>query len=538
MAGSIFEGIEIKSKIFLILFLAISINWFLNLSFIFFGWENYIYEFFGSENIILISGMFGGVFVGAIFWGYVASRTNSSLHLILLNIPHGALLFIFTFLPIDSFTLYFFLIVLGIIPAAGIVGSLIYFTKSTKVEERGRVGGIITCLGLIFMCSLAFLSINIPVIWYMRFGAIAYMIIGVVFMLIIRLWGVKTREPEHFAEFNRKDFFNYLVPLVLLGLIGGIGIIFTLVEPTYHTIIQNISINLFGGALSNTLLELEVIFYTVLGAPVGLFIGFLGDFYGRKRMWYLGLIFGAGGAFLFGFFQTELSVMLTLMMFGIVFACISNFVIITYSDLLFSEKKMGRYLGLIVGIGVAGGLLFGAGIGLALIGIPVANFALTLMVLVLFGFGTLGQAQETLPPRKELEWYRTIKHLYVIHENGVCMHDYAFRKSETDSQLVSGGISGIMAIIQELTESKTRLKIIKQEDMNILLQYGTNITVCLLATEDLSILRKKMKIFTQEFEEFFRTVIPNWNGNIDYFSPADILIERIFELEKFKKLNE
>ena len=468
-----FEGIKIKRNVFATIVLAVSINWFISLSFIFFGWENYVYEFFSADDILLISGIFGGFLFGCIIWGIIISRTNYSLHFMLFNIPQGILVIIFSFLNLEGIILYGYLIVLGMLPGAGIVGGLVYFTKSTRMEERGRISGVIVMLGLLFMCALAVLSIFIgQSMIYILIGGILYLSVGLIFLFIIKTRKVETLEPEHFAEYNRKDFFSYLIPIILLGMIGGIGLFFALLDTSvYHPLTEVLSNMFFGKQISLTLMELEVMLFTVLGAPMSLFVGYISDFYGRRRIWYFGLVMGVAGAFLFGFFQTWLSLMLDFVFFGIVFCCIANYILITYSDLLFSEKNMGRYLGLVVGIGVGGGLLIGAGIGYFLIDIPVSNFALTLMLLVLFGFGALGQAQETLPPRSELEWYRTLKHLYIIHENGICMYDCPFQASETDSQLVSGGISGIMAIIQELTESKTRLKIIRQEDMNILLEY-------------------------------------------------------------------
>lgn len=84
-----------------------------------------------------------------------------------------------------------------------------------------------------------------------------------------------------------------------------------------------------------------------------------------------------------------------------------------------------------------------------------------------------------------------------------------------------------------LITSRTKLKIIKQEKVNFLLEYGNYVTSVIIASKDLKILHEKLKFFTNEVETFFKDFLIKWDGNIEHFRPTEVVIERIFELKKF-----
>ncbi|MHA1783559.1 MAG: hypothetical protein ACTSVE_00020 [Candidatus Helarchaeota archaeon] len=153
--------------------------------------------------------------------------------------------------------------------------------------------------------------------------------------------------------------------------------------------------------------------------------------------------------------------------------------------------------------------------------------------LIIFGIGIYTLK---IPPNAELEWHQKIITLFIIHLNkGLRLFDYSFRAAELDEQsdLIAGGIVGISSIIQEITESETNLKIIKQEKANIILESGKFATVALIANEDLQILRKKLKTLIKRFEKMFSIQLAKWTGNIETFLPAKVLVEEIFEVPKF-----
>ncbi len=126
-------------------------------------------------------------------------------------------------------------------------------------------------------------------------------------------------------------------------------------------------------------------------------------------------------------------------------------------------------------------------------------------------------------------WSQKIQYLYVLMPNGVCVFDYNFRHKIMDENLISGTLVAITEIIQEVTKSKTKLKTIQQEEAIFLLEYGKNVMVALLTTENLSVLRNKLEIFLEEFETFFIDIFPVWKGDTTVFLPANVLVERIFK---------
>ncbi|NVM01311.1 MAG: hypothetical protein HWN67_03185, partial [Candidatus Helarchaeota archaeon] len=144
--------------------------------------------------------------------------------------------------------------------------------------------------------------------------------------------------------------------------------------------------------------------------------------------------------------------------------------------------------------------------------------------IILFAVGFWG-----IPTLKEFEWREKMRHLYLIMEGGINVYDQAFiTEKGLESDLIAGGISGISSLIQELTKSKERVEVIKQKDLKILLKYGTYITAALLSEEDLEILHSKLKSLVEEFENLFQYVLPDWKGDLEVFSPAKVMVERIF----------
>lgn len=134
----------------------------------------------------------------------------------------------------------------------------------------------------------------------------------------------------------------------------------------------------------------------------------------------------------------------------------------------------------------------------------------------------------------ELEWPKKIRHLYLIYqEKGIALYDHSFMKEKlVDSQLMAGGISGVAILLQELTQSKRRLKIIDLEDLKILMEYGEYIMGALITEENYGILRKKLSKLVSAFENQYIEYLSNFTGSTSEFETADWLIEQVFQYEK------
>ncbi|MBD3230233.1 MAG: hypothetical protein GF329_18790 [Candidatus Lokiarchaeota archaeon] len=166
-----------------------------------------------------------------------------------------------------------------------------------------------------------------------------------------------------------------------------------------------------------------------------------------------------------------------------------------------------------------------------IIPLPMDYLLIISSILIIFGIGLY---TIKIPPNAELEWHESIIALLIIHSvKGMTLYEYNFREKMGDGDLIAGGLVGISTLIQEITNSDTDVKIIKQEKRNILLEHGEFVTVSLISNEDLQILRKKLNNITTEFERLFKEQLKDWKGNLDIFLPAKALVKETFEIKRF-----
>jgi hypothetical protein len=162
-------------------------------------------------------------------------------------------------------------------------------------------------------------------------------------------------------------------------------------------------------------------------------------------------------------------------------------------------------------------------------GIDIRPIGLTLIII---GLGLIAIAFWRLPSFSEIEWHSKMVNLYVItNEHGICCVHFPFRKysGKMSPQLISSGVSGVSALVKEMTSSKKHLKSVDQEDVKFIFEYGLYTTAALLVEEDLQIYHEKLKTFLEDFERKFKQFLINWTGSIHEFEPAMQTITQIFE---------
>ncbi|MFX0133064.1 MAG: hypothetical protein ACFFDN_05400 [Candidatus Hodarchaeota archaeon] len=142
----------------------------------------------------------------------------------------------------------------------------------------------------------------------------------------------------------------------------------------------------------------------------------------------------------------------------------------------------------------------------------------------------IGEMQQTdLQTESELNWQKRIHSIYIFMPNGTCIYDHPFKsEEEVEPQLISGGLTGISMLIQEVTKNKTKVKIVEQEEMTILLEHGKYLSVALITEENLMTLRNKLEKLVKEVEEFYEEDLENYSGNISIFSKVGKFIQKIF----------
>lgn len=132
----------------------------------------------------------------------------------------------------------------------------------------------------------------------------------------------------------------------------------------------------------------------------------------------------------------------------------------------------------------------------------------------------------------DLKWKEKMRELFVISNNGICLFAFSFEKQMplVDSDLIAGGFSGIQLLLSEMMKTKENLQLINYQNLKIMLEQGSSTVIVLIVKEESRFLQYKLKIFSQEFENFFKDILKEWRGQIDAFKPTSMLINRIFEL--------
>ena len=139
---------------------------------------------------------------------------------------------------------------------------------------------------------------------------------------------------------------------------------------------------------------------------------------------------------------------------------------------------------------------------------------------------------------KEKKWADSIKNIIIFNKNGICLYNYSFEQKDVfkgeadetdfDEDLVSGALTGISAILSEITHTKRQLRQIQKEDATLIFAYGKYHIVTLIAKMDLPVLFKKLDELSRDFESRFLKELKKFQGNVSHFEPTKFLIIKYF----------
>jgi hypothetical protein len=153
----------------------------------------------------------------------------------------------------------------------------------------------------------------------------------------------------------------------------------------------------------------------------------------------------------------------------------------------------------------------------------------------------------------EADWFIYLRKLYVFNNTGVCLYSYDFardiynysrelaekigllKETSLSQDLVSGGLSGIVSLISEITNSNKKLRVVDHEDKKLLFHYEKNTIFCLLTTKDLNILMNKLGEFAQEFEQTYQLALKNFRGSLGVFDDSVYLVDKHFKQKFFQE---
>jgi hypothetical protein len=197
--------------------------------------------------------------------------------------------------------------------------------------------------------------------------------------------------------------------------------------------------------------------------------------------------------------------------------------------------KSGGYIKRYFGLSILGLPLAFLGIGLgsiwqSLSGIDSWLVKIGSHSIFLVGLILLALSLWSLPSLNEFDWEQSLSHLYVLKPGGICLYSFNFKVSKPmDPQLLGSGLTGVCAMVQEMTKSKKQLEFIKQESKNLYLQQGKQVNAVIIGEEELRIIFDKLKMFVHEFERLFPD-ISTWTFCIEESKIAGMLVRSIFSI--------
>jgi len=131
---------------------------------------------------------------------------------------------------------------------------------------------------------------------------------------------------------------------------------------------------------------------------------------------------------------------------------------------------------------------------------------------------------------RELDWQDKTHHLYLFTlEKALIIHEHKFKDlGEIEANLVSGGLTGLSILIQEITKKETNLRIIEQEGITIILEHGKFLTGAMIVEENLNMIRKKLRKFIDKVEVNFHQKLADSPNIISEFSEIEKITLKIF----------
>jgi len=282
---------------------------------------------------------------------------------------------------------------LGILYGNFLLAFFTVFGESTKIEERGRVGGSIGSISILVMSFLTVVSFG--------FGFAGSVVLCTLLSIcpFVTIWlcpivPVRLEEDKAFSFridcWLKRDFFLYLMPWLIYNFVNAI-------------------LGRYGTALLTARFQVPIVAMVVLsnaisciGALVG---GFVADMYGRKEALGIGLAsYGVSTAFSGLIFLEQKDGMLVFLLCALnglswgIFLVLYFFVI--WGDLSNMDNNLLNY----VGIGV-----YPLSMSLAQylppsVQFPLVNLALASCVLIFSSNAFLAAAQELLSPESRKEF--------------------------------------------------------------------------------------------------------------------------------------
>ena len=497
-------------------------------------------QFLGGSGIFI--GAFSGIFGGAYFIDKFKKR------FLLLSIVNfcafGALLILFMIMEgrfAEKFNSLAGAILIASIIISGMI-VLILLVELTTIMERGRITVVTLIIGSIAV-GLFYFFLNLPILPI--FPILLPAVLGAVFYKFSLEEKVHENAEASIEEESiemLKDDQSASKGTSIIPKVISIG--------KYKIIVSNVKYYILGilyGFICGLIIPIDLfvelflvnreyeslVFIAVLSSVLiiigGLIIGFVFDYFGKKiTLSVMTLIISIAN--FFNIFNADSSSQIN---FTII-SSFSIFVFFVLTPLILGDigrkSKMGKLMALWIMNGFAGlvgGTVFKINLLYSLIeqygldfienfeeinkfiyfNYSTTSFVFMACILLLF---IISFIKEEISIR-EYNWPESLIKLYIIHESGILIHEYTFKESEEtiDSDLVSGGIVGLVEMLREITKENTRLRTIDHGTKKLIFRWnasGKAIFVLMVEYESL-IVRQKLSLLVNAFEETYEKLL-------------------------------
>ena len=128
-------------------------------------------------------------------------------------------------------------------------------------------------------------------------------------------------------------------------------------------------------------------------------------------------------------------------------------------------------------------------------------------------------------------WQKSLRNLFILTKDGLSLYEYSFGIEIQDPALISGMIAALTNFVREATGSKKSLRTVDQEDKKVILFHGNYTTTALLGEKDLPIIHKRIRKFSEAFEDRFGIHLKSWKGETTLFKEAEIIVTKYFPID-------
>ncbi|MHA1339643.1 MAG: hypothetical protein ACTSRZ_05835 [Promethearchaeota archaeon] len=466
--------------------------------------------------IFSVSGIF--ILLGGIITDSLMTRKHIFEIMALLT---SIFIFIIVFARLESIIIIFSFLA-TISSACLCILFLTSILRITDLLNRARV--IVFILSLMLIASAPIVSLIIAIdskIW------VPFLLLGFAFFLLYlnhKFQMEHEKYTHHFVQINIKDYFSVIKNS------GGIPYIFYLFFTSFI-------LGFFASsAIQASFKSEEIISVVIVGIISVPIIAAILDNIGRKSTAFIALFLIGIFCIFFDFPVSSPFQINPVRLAAYVYALLSILIlaIVVPGDIA-SIYARGRILGVFLFSPLIG-IVLGSWFQLSnfttedfldrdLVSL-ISDFSSLIIFILIFLFSRVKDSFQ----KDSTNWRKYILRLYIISENGLSLYNKSFTSNieQPSEDLVSGGLTGLQAILKEISMTEKEIESIQQEDISLIFHHGRYTKAVLFAKKELNVLKEKLAEFHVKFEKYNEKELKRWSGDVSSFLMLDELTNYYF----------